>query len=440
MLKSNVSLLNRFFIGLSVFCLVWLSSSYPVHSQQVLDRILAIIDEEIILLSDLNEALQQAAVQLELNPQNDREKIEQLRTELLNRMIDEKVLLVKATEDTIEVKDNEVEQTLENRIQQMIDQYGSEEAFNKELLRYGLTLKDLKKRYRDEIRNELLAERVMQLKIADIDISRREVEEFYATYKDSLPEQQEAVRIAHLLLEAKPGDDVKREALGRIQDILNESKAGADFAKLAEQYSEGPSASVGGDLGFFGPGTMVPEFERAAFALDVGEVSQIVETQFGYHIIKLEEKRGNEIRVRHILIKMETGLEDEERAKEDIENLKARIDQGEDFGALVREYSEDPTTAPKGGELGWFYVAQIPPLFKTEIESLDVDQVSAPIKSDFGYHLITILERREGGTLSLENDWDAIKGLAKQYKVQDQFQTWLRNLREKMYVEVRLED
>ena len=425
---------------MTALLLIGLFSTPPASGQQVIDRILAIVDEEIILLSDLNEALQQAAVQLELDPQSDREKIEQLRSELLDRMIDEKILLVKAKEDTIEVTDSEVEKTLENRIQQTIDQYGSEEAFNKELKRYGLTLKDLKKRYREEIRNELLADRVMQFKIAEIDISRREVEEFYATYKDSLPEQQEAVRIAHLLLEVKPGDAVKQEALERIQNILEESQAGADFAKLAEQYSEGPSAPLGGDLGFFGPGTMVPAFEQAAFALEVGNVSEVVETQFGYHIIKLEEKRGNEIRVRHILIKMETGPEDEERTEEEIGNLRERIDRGEDFASLVKEYSDDPTTAPKGGELGWFYVAQIPPLFKTEIESLDVNEVSAPIKSEFGFHLITIMERRESGILTLENDWDAIQGLAKQYKVREQFQTWLRDLREKMYVEVRLED
>ena len=408
--------------------------------QQVIDRIIAVVDEEIILLSELNLALQQAIVQLELDPQKDIDKIGQLKNELLDRMIDEKVLLVKAKEDTIEVKDSEVERALESRIQQTIEQYGSEEAFHNDLQQFGLTVKDLKKRFQQEIRNDLLAQKVMQSKVSEINISRREVEEFYQAHRDSLPEQQEAVRLAHLLLEVKPGEDVKRKARERIQDILDEARQGASFAGLAKTYSEGPSGPLGGDLGFFGPGTMVPEFEEAAFALEVGEISDIVETQFGFHIIKLEEKKDAQIRVRHILIKTETEPEDEERTRDEITNLKERIDQGEDFATIVQEYSDDPTTSQKGGELGWFYVAQIPPLFKTEIESLEVGEISNPIKTEFGYHLITILEQKEGGPLTLKDEWETIKGLAQQEKVRKQFQSWLKELREEMYVDVRLED
>lgn len=430
----------RFILQALVILSVGHVGAHTVGGQQVIDRIVAVVDDEIILLSELNAALQQAVVQLELDPQKEGDKIEKLRANLVDQMIDEKVLLVKAKEDSIEVKESEVERTLENRIERAIEQYGSEEAFHKELQRVGLTVKDLKKRYRQEIRNQLLAERVMQSEISGIDISRREVEEFYETYKDSLPEQQEAVRIAHLLLEVKPGEGVKRDALQRIQKILKEVKAGADFAELAQKYSECPSGPLGGDLGFFGPGTMVAEFERAAFGLQVGGISDVVETQFGYHIIKCEEKRGDEVRVRHILIQTTTGPEDEERTREEIANLKERIDRGEDFTALVKEYSDDPTTAPTGGELGWFLVAQIPAHFKTEIESLAVGEVSAPIKSESGYHLITVLERREGGELTLEDDWDTIKTMARQEKVRERFQAWLRDLREKMYVEVRMED
>ena len=355
-------------------------------------------------------------------------------------MIDEKVLLVKAKEDTLEVKDSEVERTLDNRIAQTISQYGSEEAFNRDLQQYGLTVKDLKKRYRAEIRNELLAQRVMQSRISKIDIARREVEEFYSTHRDSLPQEQEAVLLAHLLMEVKPGEEVKRQAREHIQEILEEARLGASFIELAKQYSQGPSGPSGGDLGFFGPGTMVPEFEIAAFALEVGQISDVVETQFGYHIIRLEEKRDDDIRVRHILIQTETVPEDEERTREEIAALQQRIQGGEDFGTLAKQYSDDPTTAPKGGELGWFYVAQIPPLFKTEIESLDVRQVSNPINSEFGFHLLTILERREGGALTLEQDWEMIKSMAKQEKMRSQFQTWLKELRGEMYVDVRVED
>lgn len=438
-MKGRINTFLRSVLIAFIIILCGFAGYRQVAGQQVIDRIVAMVDEEIILLSELELALQQTIIQFELNPQEDAARIEQLKLDLLERLIDEKVLLVKAKEDTIVVKDSEVERTLENRIAQTISQYGSEETFTRELQNYGLTIKDLKKRYREEIRNDLLAQRVMQSKIAEIDIARREVEEFYQTHRDSLPEQEEAVRLAHLLLEIKPGEEVKRQARERIQEILEEARLGASFIELAKQYSEGPSGPSGGDLGFFGPGTMVPEFETAAFALEAGEVSDVVETQFGYHIIKLEEKRDDEIRVRHILIQTETSPEDEERTKAEIATLQRRIEAGEDFTALAQEYSDDPTTAPGGGELGWFYVAQIPPLFKTEIESLDVGQVSHPINSEFGYHLITILERREGGPLTLEGDWDMIKSMAKQEKVRSQFQAWLKELREEMYVDVRVE-
>ncbi len=405
----------------------------------MLDRIVAVVESEIILLSELDFTLQQAIAQMGLDPARDEEKIARLKAELLDNMIDEKILLVKAKEDTIQVKDSEIERTMETRLQQNVERYGSEEAFNRELQKYGLTYKDLKKRFWQEIQNELLAQKVMQSRISEIDVSRREIENFFQTYQDSLPERQEAVHLAHLLMEIQPGEEVKAKALERIQSILAEARAGTDFAELAVKYSECPSGPSGGDLGFFGPGTMVPEFETPAFALNAGQISEPVETPFGYHIIKMEEKKDDQIRVRHILIKTETGPGDDELTKEAMLSLKDRMEKGEDFATLAREYSDDPTTAPKGGELGWFVVSQIPPLFKDEIDSLEVKKPSNPVKTEFGYHLVTILERRQGGRLTLQDDWETIKEMARQHKSQTEFDAWLKELRANMHVDIRLE-
>lgn len=412
----------------------------PSSAQQLLDRIVAVVDDEIILLSELKLQLQLARWEQQMASPKTRTQTEELKRELLERMIDDRVLLAKAKEDSIEVRRSEVKKALTAQIEELTDRFGSKEALNAQLESQGLNLGELKRRYRRDIRDQLLKEKLMRTKMAGINVSRREVEEFYKTHRDSLPKQEEAIKISHILLRASPGEEVVARALEKIRAILEDVRSGADFAELARKYSEDQAtAENGGDLGFFRRGDFgLPKFEEVAFSLQPGEVSDIVKTRLGYHLIKLEEKRGDQIRVRHILVKAMPTEKDKEGIKQRIERLREKILAGEDFATVAREYSEDAKTRAKGGELGWFLVEQIPPQFKPIITDLKVGEVSQPVRSSLGYHLIRLDDRQEHRRLTLDRDWETVENLARQEKVRREFERWLKELREEIYVDVRL--
>lgn len=421
-----------------LFLVICLSST--LSAQQLLDRIVAVVDNEIILLSELNLQVQLYLWEQRMPSPEVKVNLEELKREMLERMIDDKVLLAKAKEDSIEVGGSEVEKVLEAQLEELINRFGSEEALQVQLERQGLSLRDFKRRYRREIRDQLLKEKLMRAKMANITISRREVEEFYRTHRHRLPEQKEAVKLSHILVRVHPSQEAMLKALDKIHSIREQLRAGVDFAELARRYSEDPAtAPNGGDLGWFSRGDFrLPELEEAAFRLQPGQVSEIIRTKLGYHLVKVEERRGDRVRVRHILIRVGPGTVDQERAHQKAEELWQRFQAGEDFATLAREYSEDQQTAPQGGELGWFLVEQIPFQFREPITHLKPGQVSPPVKSEFGYHLIRLDAKRERRKLTLERDWETIAELARQDKMRQEFEKWIKELRKEIYIDVRL--
>ncbi len=405
---------------------------------QVIDRIVAVVGDEIILLSELEARLQLASMQLNIDPQ-DEKAMDELRAPLLQDLVNEKLILVQARRDTIQVAPEEVDAALEAQIQRIKQQIGSEEAFQEELAKEGLTLQLLKKRYRSQIKNQLLREKLIRQKLADVTVSSKEVMGFYSTYRDSLPVQGESVRLSHLMMTITPKEEEKRAAFQRAKEVLSKARAGESFANLAKSYSDCPSSQQGGDLGYFSRGEMVPEFEQAAFALQPGEISDVVETMYGYHIINCEDRRGDQIRVRHILFALSASQEDEQRIIETLDELRGRALMGEDFSALVEEYSQDIYSKEQGGDLGWFPLDQLNPQFRSVVDTLSVGQISEPIKTSSGYHLLKVIDRVAQRHVNLEDDWDALEELARQKKISDRLESWLQMLKEEIYVDIRLE-
>lgn len=429
--------MNRF---VKIFLALLLTSLVPGFptSAQVMDRIVAVVGDEIILLSELQARLQLASIQMQIKP-DDVEALNKLRGPILQELVNEKLILVQARRDSIKVDPQEVDGALEAQIQRIKEQLGSEEAFQEQLASEGLTLQLLKKRYRPQIRNQLLREKLIRQKLATVTVSSKEVMDFYQAYRDSLPVQGESVRLSHLMLTITPGEEEKRKAYQKAKEILAKARGGENFADLARAYSQGPSAKQGGDLGYFSRGEMVPEFEEAAFALNPGEISDVVETMYGYHIIKCEDRRGDQVRVRHILISLSISDEDEQRIIAQLKKLRERAIQGEDFAALVEEYSEDIYSREKGGDLGWYPLDQLSPQFRSVVDTLRIGDISEPIKTSTGYHLLKVVDRVKQRHINLEDDWDTLEDLARQKKVSDKLEAWLHKLREEIYVDVRLE-
>lgn len=405
---------------------------------QVMDRIVAVVGDEILLLSELETRVQLAVMQLQVDPE-DTETMDRLRRALLEDLVDEKLILVQARRDSVQVSGGEVDQAITSQIAQIKNQLGSEEAFQKQLDAEGLTLQELKKQYRPQIRNQLLREKLIRQKLSNTTVSSKEVMDFYQAYRDSLPVQGESVRLRHIMMTVAPSEEEKQSAFEQAKEVLTKARAGESFESLARNYSQCPSAEAGGDLGFFSRGEMVPEFERAAFGLNPGEISDVVETMYGYHIIRCEERQGDQARVRHILIALSTSQADEERLVDQLNELRERILDGEDFTALVEEYSQDPYSREKGGDLGWYPLDQLTTQFRSVVDTMSVGNVSEPIKTSSGYHLLQVVDRVSQRQITLEDDWEALQELARQHKISQTLEAWLEELRDEIYVDVRLE-
>ncbi|KPK77466.1 MAG: hypothetical protein AMJ89_02380 [candidate division Zixibacteria bacterium SM23_73] len=422
-----------FLFILSLFLLINLS-----RGQEVLDRIVAVVGNQIILESELKAQLALYATQFGIDLK-DEQRRKEMEAELLEQMINDNLLLIQAQKDTtIEVTSKEVENAVEEQLEKVKSQFSSEEAFGDQLKAEGLTENELKKKYREQIKKQMLIDRLVSRKLFKVSVTTKEVKDFYQTYKDSIPDQPQSVKLSHILLEIKPSQGTLDSLKKKAEMVLDKAKEGEDFASLASKYSDDPTGKSGGDLGFFKKGDMIEKFEKVAFALNPGEISDLVETEFGYHIIKVEEKKKDAVHARHILILIRSSKEDTIRVQSLADTLYHRLLEGAEFGEVAKEYSCDEESRKMGGELGWYPVAQMTPEFKEGVKDLELGEISKPIPSQFGIHILKVLDRKEQRKLTLEDDWDIIKDMARRRKTNQEVEKWVEKMRQETYVEIKL--
>jgi peptidyl-prolyl cis-trans isomerase SurA len=422
-----------FLFILSLFLLINFS-----RGQEVLDRIVAVVGNQIILESELKAQLALYATQFGIDLK-DQQRKKQIEAELLEQMINDNLLLIQAQKDTtIEVTSKEVENAVKEQLEKVKSQFSSEEAFGDQLKAEGLTENELKKKYREQIKKQMLIDRLISRKLFKVSITTKEVKDFYQTYKDSIPDQPQSVKLSHILLEIKPSQGTLESLKKKAEMVLDKAKKGEDFTSLASKYSDDPTGKSGGDLGFFKKGDMIEKFEKVAFALNPGEISDLVATEFGYHIIKVEEKKKDAVHARHILILIRSSKEDTIRVQSLADTLYHRLLEGAEFGEVAKEYSSDEESRKMGGELGWYPVAQMTPEFKEGVKDLKLGEISKPIGSQFGIHLLKVLDRKEQRKLTLEDDWDIIKDMARRRKTNQEVEKWVEKMRQETYVEIRL--
>jgi len=407
----------------------------PSAHSQILDRIVAVVDKDIILESELDAQVQFFVFNNRVDPQ-----APGIKEHVLQLMISEKLIVAKAIEDSVTVSDEEVQQRLDALIQQRVQQVGSEERLE-EL--YGMPLGRIKREFRDQMRKNLLAERLQQQRFGETRIGRREVEEFYTHYKDSLGQVPEEVTLAHIAVRLRPGSEAMARARTKVTALTDSLRAGADFAGLARRHSEDPgSSSLGGDLGLVRRGQFVKEFETAVFSLSEGQLSEPVETEFGFHIIELIERRGDAVHPRHILIRIERSQTDHDSLIAFLDSLRVRAIAHEDFASLAKQYSEYKETSSIGGSLGTTEINNVDRSITPAIEGLEEGQISRPTRLTVpgfdGYHIVKMAKRTAEHILTLEQDYDRLESLALSYRQSREYSAWLEELRGKIYWESRL--
>ncbi len=404
---------------------------------QELEKIVAVVDNEIIMKSELDMRVAMEAASRNLNPRD-----EKLIAQVLENLMTQKLLYAQAELDSVVVSDEEVEQQLDYQLNYFIQQYGSKERVEEA---YGMSIEKIKREFKDDTRKSMMGDRVKQQKFGMIDVTRREVEEFFNDYKDSLGVIPEKYTLSHIFVNPKATEKVKKKARDLAQTILDSINIGVDFAELAKKYSDDPgSKAQGGDLGTVKRGVFYPEFEAAAFALKPGELSGIVESPVGFHIIQLIDRKGDAIHTRHILVKIKADDEADLKAIEFLSVLRDSIVRGEkDFEYFAKEYSDDKETSVFGGDLGTFELSQLDKSLMDQVFQLKEGEIGYPKRlqvdpTTYGFHILKLVKRTKEHKANLDLDFEDIKKLAKYRKQEKLYKDWVKELKEHIYWKVNL--
>nr|WP_297460696.1 peptidylprolyl isomerase [uncultured Halomonas sp.] len=404
-------------------------------ADQQLDRIVAVVNDDAIMASELENRVAQARSQL-ASRNIAMPSIDVLRSQVLERMIIEQIQLQMAEQANLSIDDTE----LNRAVRGVAESNGMTlDQFADALEADGLSLAIV----RNQVRREMLMRDLQQRRVASqVDISEREVERYL--------EQQGAIsnvryRLAHILvaLPRSPSPDQVSAAQRQAQELYARLQNGADFAALAAAESDGGNALEGGDLGWRRGAEIPSVFADVVPALDIGQVSEPVRSPSGFHLVKLVDREGGsqqaliqEQRVRHILIETNPNR-DAQEAMALAEQTRQRIVSGEDFASVAQQVSDDRGSALNGGMLGWVRPGQMVPSFEEAMSRLPVGQVSQPVRSRFGYHLIEVLDRRQQDVTD-EAQRNRIRQTLFQRKVNDELEAWLQQIRAEAYVDNRL--
>ena len=420
-----------------VFILLgFLISTNTYTKIELIDRVVAVVDSGVIMESQLNSRVEEILIRLK-NDKAELPPLNLLEEQVLDRLIIEEIQLQLADRAGIKISDSELNQTL-SRVSSQNNL--SLEEFRLKLEAEGTSYKS----FRDTIKKELIIQRVQRGKVgAKIDISEQELENFINS-EEGRTQLAEQYNVQHILLSVKSGlSEIEIEAIeDEAVSLLERLENGESFEKLAASYSAGQKALEGGFLGWRTSAELPSLFAEVVSGLTVGEVAQPVRSGAGFHILKLTEKRGNTVKfldqtlARHILVQP-SEIRTENQAEMLINDIYKRLKEGEDFKQLARQFSEDPGSKMDGGELGWSNPGDYDPAFEMTLNATEIGQLSEPVKSSFGWHIIEVMDRRNEDVSQEEQKNRAYQIIFKR-KFDQELQSTLIELRAEAYVDIKL--
>jgi peptidyl-prolyl cis-trans isomerase SurA len=302
----------------------------------------------------------------------------------------------------------------------------------------GQPIKDFRREFWYDMKDRMISERYQQQLLSAVVVTRSEVKEFYKTYKDSLPVLPMMAKVRHLQVPIKPGAAAKEKTKSFLSELRSQIVDGvSSFSDIAKTHSLDPSKNNGGELGWVKRGSLVKSFETAAFTIELGEISDPIETEFGYHILETLEKQGDKIRVRHVLMSPEITKDDNERAYNLAFAIRDSATTLGEFKKLVKKHSSDKTTIDIGGDLGWIDpTSYAVPEIGQAIKYIELGSCSPPINSSIGFHLLWVGGLKKGGRPNLQDHWSDVESMALNKKKMDWYQGWISNARKKFHIQI----
>lgn len=435
--NTQILILKKTVLNL-LLCLVIFIPSFS-SAQMVVDKVMAVVGSKIILHSDIEKQYVQYLAQ-------GAETGTETKCQIFDQLLLQKLLLNQADIDSIKVSESQVDGELDRRMRFYVKQIGSEEKLE---AYFHTTIRELKAELRDMIREQLLVQNMQSTITKDVVATPGNVREFFESiHPDSVPYIDAEMEVGHIVRKP-PVSDLERKLLKlKLEEYRTKIMAGEDFAVYAALYSDDKStAKKGGELGMFERGTMVPEFEAAAFNLRAGEVSPIIETKFGFHILQLIERRADQINVRHILLQPSTDDKDLYKAYHLLDSLRQQIQLGTiTFDEAAQKFSDDEETRNNGGllinpETG---TARLSPdkmdrLLFFQVDSMPLNKVSMPLAMTTGegkqaYRLVMVKAKNAPHKANLKDDYQRIQEVALQNKQNLMLADWVKNKRQTTYI------
>lgn len=416
---------------------------YVTAQRAVIDKVVAMVGGEIVLLSEIEEQYAQAKDQNPTLP-------EDIRCDILDQLLAAKLLINQAKLDSIEVSDDELEDQLNARIDRILGYMGGDtkqfEAY------YGQTVAQVKEQFREDLRSQILSERMRGQVLAGVKVTPSEVKRFFdAIPKDSLPYFNSEVEVGEIVYIPPVNAEEKSKSRLKLDNIREQIVTGAaTFEEMAQKYSDDGSARIGGDLGWAKRGNYVPEFEAAAYLLENNEISPVIESPFGFHIIQMLERRGNTIRVRHILVKPEITDNDLVLAQAHLDSVRMLVvNDSTSFSQAVKRFGEEETQSytndgrmvnPSTGNT-FFEIADLDPDIYFAIDTMSIGSLTAPFsfKSPTGethYRVIQLQSRTAPHVANLQQDYNKIQTATEQSKQNLYLSDWIEDRVQSTYIMV----
>ena len=405
---------------------------------QPLDQIVAVVNDDVITLSELESRMREMLVQMQ-QKQAKLPPVDVLREQVLDRMISKRLQLQTADRLGLRVDDSTVTKAIANIAEtNNITLMQLREVLERDGISFSL--------FRDQLREDILITRLKQKEVINrIVITEQDISNFLAREIGS-QRQRKAVHLQHILISTPEGaspEDIQ-SAKEEAESVYQELISGADFGEMAMRISDSQQALEGGDLGWIETSRIPTLFTQLVDELEPGSISEPIRNASGFHIVKLLEVKGgrklivNQTHARHILINTNEIVSDRE-ARLRLETLRERILNGESFETLARSHSDDKASAIRGGDLGWTSPGDLVPLFEEQMDALNLGDISEPFKTQFGWHIVQPLKRRQH-----DNTEEALRNKARQaiqkQKSDEAIELWLRRLRDEAYVDVMLDE
>jgi peptidyl-prolyl cis-trans isomerase SurA len=409
-----------------------------VNAEELMDRIVAEVGDDPIFLSDIDASLAEDIYIRRMRGEpvpTDSAQVEAMRRDLLEAMIDRKIVIIKAKEEGIEITKTEVEDALDQWLDDMIAASGSESVFMAEIERQGITLQEFKANYRKDIEEQLRVSRFMRRQFSDIGVSEAEIADFFEAKYDSIPDLPEVVGISHIIIIPQISPGRQEAARQRVKTAVERIQGGDEFARVARELSDDEiTRARGGEIGAVSLEDLQGEIGDVAARLEPGQVSDPIRTGYGFEILKLDERNAEVLKLRHIFIRLHPGREDTLRASDLAREIRSRAVAGESFETLAREFSNDPQTKENGGYIGEVEMSALDEVYRTTLERLDPGDISEAMRTQHGFQILKLISRKASRKPGFEEVKGWIRNVIEVRKRERLLAEWLDKAREEVYI------